>query len=264
MAVLTLGFGTMAPAALASVSQGYAATTTIPAGSLVSLDAKSSGAVVISDTKNVGRLFGIVVPPTAATISVGGSDSNGQVQVVTTGSASAFVTTTNGDIEPGDYITVSAIAGVGQKATGKTRVIGTAQASFSATSEGVTKRTVEDTTGAKREVAIGEIPITIAAAAFNGDGTEAYTVPSWLQSLSNTLAGKAVSPVRVIVAALILMTALISITVLLYGAVRNSIIAIGRNPLSKSSVLKGLLQVGLISMVILGAAGGAMYLVIAR
>jgi hypothetical protein len=60
------------------------------------------------------------------------------------------------------------------------------------------------------------------------------------------------------------MTALISITVLLYGAVRNSIIAIGRNPLSRSSVLKGLLQVGLISVIILGAAGGAMYLVIAK
>lgn len=250
--------------AWASLSQGFATSTPIASGSLVSLDEKSSGSVVVADTTNVGRLFGAVVPPSSASISLSGTGS-GQVQVVTGGTANVLVTTAGGDIHVGDYITVSAIAGVGEKVgPSSTRVVGTAQADFNGSGEGVTKRTIDDGTS-KKEVAIGQIPVVVAVSTYTStDGKQQYVVPTWLQNLSNTLAGKAVSPIRIIIASLILIIALVSITVLLYSAVRNSIISIGRNPLSRSSVLRGLLEVVAIAAVILALASGAMYLVITR
>jgi hypothetical protein len=165
----------------------------------------------------------------------------------------------------GDYITISPIAGVGQKVgDSSTRVVGTAQTDFNGSGDGVTKRTIDDG-NSKREVAIGQIPVVIAVSSYTStDGKQPYAIPNWLQSLSNTLAGKAVSPIRIIIAGLILIVALISITVLLYSAVRNSIISIGRNPLSRSSVLRGLLQVVAIAIGILGVTAVAMYLVISR
>jgi hypothetical protein len=251
-------------AAFASLSQGFATTAPVAAGSLVSLDPKSSGTVVVTDLNNVGRLFGVVVPESAASISLSGTGS-GQVQVVTTGSANILVTNAGGPIHIGDYITVSQVAGVGQKVgSSSSRVIGTAQADFDGTGDGVTNRTIDSGSG-KKEVAIGQIPVVVAVSAYTAtDGKQSYVVPNWLQNLSNTLAGKAVSSVRIIIAGLILVVAIVSISVLLYSVVRNSIISIGRNPLSKSGVLQGVVTIGGVAVVILVITAIAMYLVISR
>jgi hypothetical protein len=250
----------------ASLSQGYATTSAVATGSLVALDAKSSGSVVIADLNNAARLFGVVVAPSSASISLTDSSAGtGQVQVATTGTAQVLVTNAGGDIHSGDYISISQVAGVGQKAgSTSTRVIGTALADFTGSGDGVTKRTIDDGTG-KKEVAIGQIPVGIYVSSYTAtDGKQSYVVPNWLQNLTNTLAGKAVSPVRIIIAGLILIVALISISVLLYSAVRNSIISIGRNPLSRNGVLKGMLTIGTIAIAMLAVTAIAMYLVISR
>lgn len=249
--------------ALASLSQGFSTTTSIPAGSLVSLDAKASGSVDIADLDNVNRLFGVVVPPSSASISLG--TGSGQVQVVTTGSATVLVSTAGGAIKTGDYVTVSPISGVGQKAdvTSKVRVIGTAQEDFDGSGSNVTKQTI-DTGSGKQEVAIGQIPVQVSVSTYTQDATQSSVIPSWVQKIASTIAGKTVSPVRIIIAGLILLVAVISVSVLLYAAVRNSIISIGRNPLSRGAVLGGLLQVTLIAALILGVAGAAMYVVVAK
>ena len=247
--------------AMASLSQGFATTSVITSGSMVSLDEKASGTVVAADTTNAQRLFGVVVPASSASISLTGSGT-GQVQIVTTGTAGVLVSTQGGEIKSGDYISVSSIAGVGMKASGRTRVIGTAQANFDG-KDATAKRSIDDPAG-KREVALGEIPVVVGVSTYSKDDLNTYLVPPWLQSISNTLAGKSVSAIRVIIAGLILVVALVSITVLLYSAVRNSIISIGRNPLSRSSVLQGLLQVFGISVMIMAVTTGAMYVVITR
>lgn len=248
----------------ASLSQGYAVDADIATGSMVALDESGAGKVVVATPANVSRLFGVVVPPSSASISLSGGATK-QVQVGTAGTVSVLVSTAGGDIHLGDYITVSSIAGVGQKVGAEsTRVIGTAQADFNANNEGITKREIEDSSG-KHEVAIGQIPVVIAVSAYTAtEGKQPYAIPNWLQSLSNNLAGKAVSPIRIIMASFILIVALVCVTVLLYAAVRNSIISIGRNPLSRGSVLRGLLQIIAVVIGILIAAGVAMYLVIVR
>ncbi|HSX00839.1 MAG TPA: hypothetical protein VLF67_01240, partial [Candidatus Saccharimonas sp.] len=57
LAVL-IGTVALAPVAWASLSQAYTATSSIAIGSLVSLDAKATGAVVVADNTNTDRLFG--------------------------------------------------------------------------------------------------------------------------------------------------------------------------------------------------------------
>lgn len=251
--------------ALASLSQGFATTSPIAVGSLVALDSKSSGTVDIATLNNMNQLFGVVVAPSSASLSLSGVGS-GQVQVATSGTADVLVSTGGGAIHVGDYIMVSAVAGVGQKVGDQTaRVIGIAQADFSGTGPGTTSTTITDSSGHKTQVEIGQIPIAINLSTYTSTaGKQNYVVPDWLQNLSNTIAGKGVSPIRVILAALILLAALSSVTVLLYSAVRNSIISIGRNPLSHTSVLRGLLEVVGVAAIIMAVAAGAMYLVVAR
>jgi hypothetical protein len=249
--------------ALASLSQGFATANPITIGSLVSLDAKASGTVVPTDVTNASRLFGVAIPPTSASISLSGSGSQGQVQVATSGTATILVSTANGPIKVGDFIAASTIGGVGQKADGAVRVIGTAQADFDGSGENTTKRTI-NIDGKQTQVTIGQVQVEISVSTYTSSDNQSFKVPSWAQGLSNTLAGKSVDPIRILIAGLVLLIAIISITVLLYSAVRNSIISIGRNPLSRRSVLAGMFQVMLICLVILVAAVAVIYFVISR
>src|ERR1700683_292486 len=254
-----------APAVWPSRSQGFAATSSIATASLVALDSKSPGTVDTATLANAGRLFGVVVPTSSASISLSGTGS-GRFQVGTSGSADVLVTNAGGTIHVGDYLTISPIAGVAQEVgADSTRVIGTAQADFNGTGPGVTSHTITDTAGHSRTVAVGQIPIQINVSSYTSTtGRQPYAVPNWLQNLANTLAGKAVSPIRIIVAGLVLLVSLCCVTVLLYAAVRNSIISIVRNALSRSSVLRGLFELLALAGAILALTAGAMYVVISK
>jgi hypothetical protein len=76
-------------------------------------------------------------------------------------------------------------------------------------------------------------------------------LPAFLQQTANIVAGKDVSPIRVIVATVVLAIGFMGIVVLLYTSVRSSIASIGRNPLSEIAVQKSLVGVGLFSLGIL-------------
>lgn len=245
--------------AWATLSQGFGAAQTFPAGSLVVLNS-GSGKVELANLNNSDQLFGVVVPWALSS----NAPPAGQVQVATTGVADALVTNAAGAIHVGDYLTASPIAGVAELAgTQNVRVIGTAQADFNGKEAGVVQQALSSG-GQRRQVAIGQIPVSINTANYapNAGGRAAYAVPNWLQSTANATAGKAVSPLKVLVAVLVLILALLCITVLLYSSIRNSLISIGRNPLSKNSILRGLAQVVGIAVAILIASAAAVYVIL--
>jgi hypothetical protein len=217
---------------------------------------------VIADLKNQDKLFGIVVTSSSSLISISGG--TGEVQVATSGLAAALVSTEGGNIKRGDHLGVSTIAGVAKKVTSGSRTIGTASDDFDGSASGVDKRKLDTGAGIK-EVSVGQIPVDIGVGNYQPNGLDTGSVvPTWLQTVSNTVAGKVVSPIRAVVATTILIAAIISVSVLLYGAVRTSIISIGRNPLAKTSVFKGLAQVIVIVGVILGTAAILSYMVVSR
>lgn len=241
-----------------SISQGFQTKdANISSAALVGIEKDNSNTIELSTTSNKDRLVGVVGDKPLIELSGGASG----VQVVTSGLTLALVSDINGKVVNGDKITASPIEGIGMKATESTMVVGTAQGDLSS----VETETREITTknGTKQKVKIGLLPVQVSVAYYTvPEGAGSSFVPSFLQELANSVSGRNVSPVRVLVAALILLLLFISVTVLLYSAVRSSIISIGRNPLSESAVRKSLLEVGLTVAAVLVFATLVIYLVL--
>lgn len=207
-------------------------------GALVSLKSGKPGVVELANTSNAHQLVGAVGEKPL--VELGGSSS--AAQVVTSGVAVVLASDIEGEIKTGDKITASPISGVGMKASSGVMVVGTAQADLA--SAETTEHFITDVNGNVHTVKVGLIPTQVDVAFYSETGDRSY-VPAFLQEFANAVAGKQVATIRVLIAVLILLLAFVSIAVLLYAAVKSSIISIGRNPLSEGSVRKGLWQAGL-------------------
>lgn len=241
----------------AIAQQFKAKDSNVVSAALVNIEKNNPNVVGLSDAEHADRLAGVVGTSPLIELSDGGSG----VQVVTSGTTIALVSDINGAVTTGDKITASPIAGVGMKAIESTVVVGTAQASLSQAQKETREITAKD--GKRQTVNIGLIPVQVGVAFYSLDEKkQSAFVPPFLQNLANSVTGRDVSPVRVLVAALILLLLFLSIAVLLYAAIRSSIISIGRNPLSESAVHKSLLQVGLTVLTVLIFSIGVVYLVL--
>lgn len=237
----------------AAIAQGFETDETkVVEGALVSLQPGKPGSVELASVSNAHQLVGVVGKDPL--IELGGGSGN--IQVITNGIALSLVSDLDGDIKTGDKITASPVLGIGSKATSGVMVIGTAQADLSSVK--TTEHFITDVDGVVHTVKIGLIPTQVGVTFYTEPGDKTV-VPSFLQEFANSVAGKQVSPVRVIIAVMILILAFLSVAVLLYAAVKSSIISIGRNPLSAGSVRKGLLQAGL---AIFGILAGSITIVL--
>jgi hypothetical protein len=215
----------------------------IVTGMLVSSRADAPDSIEPSTTSNLTRLTGVV--GYKSLIELSKSESKG-VQVVTSGVVAALVSDINGPVHKGDKITASPIAGVGMKATTSTLVIGAAQADL--TSVTVRSRSVTDKNGKKKDVAIGALPIEVQKGLYETSQDQGIFLLSGFQSAATRFTGHQVSLIRILIATFLILFLSVAVLILLYSAVRSSIISIGRNPLSADSVRKSLLQVGLIAV----------------
>lgn len=253
-----LGAGVLAAVSLAAsssasqvgISQGYHVSGTVVEGTLVSMDSKIANTVTPATLDRADSLVGVVVRADESVFSL--SSDTGQTQVATSGTANALVTDMNGPVKNGDRITVSSLQGVGMKTTVSAKILGIAQADLAAASD-LQAVQVQTKDGSKTTVKVGHIPVLINISNYNVSSADSHSVvPQFLQSLSNSVAGKPVSTLRIIISSLLLLTAIIASIFLIYGAVKSSIISIGRNPLSQSAVRKGLLQVlGFVGIILL-------------
>ena len=223
----------------AAISQGFKTTeTNVAVGALMSLKAGSNNTVELSNTERAERMVGVVGDNTLLELG----DQSENVQVVTSGVAQVLVSDANGTVSAGDKITASPIEGIGMKAVSSAQVVGTAQANLSSVE--TQTRTVQAADGSQIQVKIGKIPVQINVTFYLAPDDKASFLPAFLQDFANAVSGKEVSPVRVMIAALILVLAFVSIAVLLYSTVKSSIISIGRNPLSEKAVRKSIFQIG--------------------
>jgi hypothetical protein len=240
-----------------AIAQGFETKDDgVTAAALVSAERDNPNFIELSNWDKADRLAGIVSENPLIDLSEGGSS----VQVVTSGLTYGLVTDLNGEIKSGDKITASPIEGVGMKATESVVVVGTAQGSMDRGE--AEERTIKDKDGKDQKVFIGLVPVQVSVSYFSAEAGKASFVPGFLQDLANNVTGRNVSPMRVLVAALILLLLFVSITVLLYSAVRSSIISIGRNPLSESAVRKSLFEVALTIVAVLLFAVLTIYLVL--
>ncbi len=246
-----------ANASSANISHSFQATTTIPNGSLVSLDPTRSSYVQLANSSNGQRLLGVAVDSTDSLLAVDASPSS--TQVATTGVATVLVSTLNGPILVGDQISVSPFNGVGMKADQGSYIIGQAQTNFGASTAGAKTEMVKDTSGKSHQIALGYIRISIALGV---SGNNANQQENALQRLAKSLTGHVVSTSRVIISLIIAIVALAALITLVYASIYGSIISIGRNPLAKLAVFRTLgsvlIMIGLTTVV----AGITIYLLL--
>lgn len=244
------------------VTQGYSSDTLQVRGSIVAQNQEDSSKIETIADDELERMFGVVVRSNDSPFSI--SEEDKSVFVATKGRFEILVTDVNGEINNGDLITLSPFDGIGMKADERQKlVIATALQDFDVNDPNqiLSRSNINDDQGQTHEAAIGRILADIETRP-NPFAKENQAVPQFLQSLSSTIAQKPVSATRIYAGVIVLIiTAGISAS-LLYSVVRSAIISVGRNPLSKKSVLRGVIQVIFISILIFLAGLVAVYLII--
>jgi hypothetical protein len=232
-----------------AVTQGYNADSVLQRGTVVSLDAEDTTKVVSAARENQDRLHGVVVAPNDAALTL--SDVEEKTFVATIGRYDVFVSNESGPINPGDFLTISSVTGIATKAGDKDLyAIGKAIEGFGPDSESISTTTITDTLGNTTPISIGRIQIDIAVGSNPLFEPSDSNLPGFLKRASEAIAGKEVSTVRVYIGLAILFVASGIAGSLLYSGVRSSLISLGRNPLSKKSITKGLIQIILTSIII--------------
>jgi hypothetical protein len=241
----------------AAISQGFKTDESeLAIGALVSLTSGSQSTVQLSNTDRVNQLIGVIGDKPLIELS----NNDKETQVVISGTTLALVSDINGDVKTGDKITASPINGVGMRTSSSVLAVGTAQADLSSIT--TTSRSINDKQGKPQTVKVGALPVQVNVTYYAAPQENNSFLPPFLQSVANSVAGKDVSPVRVLVSTLVLAFGFLSIAVLLYSSIRSSIISIGRNPLSEGAVRKSLFEVGATALGILLVMLIAIYLVL--
>jgi len=246
--------------ATTSISQGYSTTDKLAIGSIVSLQNDTSDHVVAANTSNVNSLLGVVINSDNSIITVSNGQDD-QVQVATSGMIPVLVSDINGAIVQGDQITSSPVTGVGMKATGSTKVIGIAQGA--PTNSYDSKQTYKDSNGKEQPIILGQVNVLINVSYYYKQPDKTI-VPQAIQNLANALAGKTVSTLPIIISAGIFITTLIVVVSIVYSMIRNSIISVGRNPMSQSAVYRDVIQLSALVLGILAVAVVAIYVILTR
>lgn len=246
-----------------AVVQGYSADSSLQLGLIVGLKGKPAKVSAL-DQNNAQYMQGVVVSPADAPVTLSPSTKTGKhAYVATFGRYDTLVSTQNGTIGAGDYIAISSINGVGMKADGTSKlVLGKAAANFDGIGNVESTSVLKNSQGKKITVAIGRIPVDIKIAKNPLKQTVTNYVPGFLQSLTTNVASKPVSAPRIYLGLVTLIATAFIAGSVLYSGVRSTMVAIGRNPLARKPIIRGLLQVMLVSVIVFIIGLFAVYLLL--
>ena len=259
LVLATLIFLSTAGSVLAqTVLQGYSSDQMLQKGMLVTLAKDDPGKIEAVTDETLEDLKGVIVNANDSPVTISGEGQ--QIFVATSGNYEVLVSNENGPIKQGDYISGSSLAGIAMKAADtQSVVVGRAIGVFEGGGDSIGRSAAKDgsTVSFGRiqvDIGIGKNPIMKTP--------EKDKVPDALQSISTTVAQKPVSTLRIYLALIVLaVTALVAGTTMFSG-VKSTVISIGRNPLSKGIIFKGLFQVLLLSLIIFITGLFGVYLLI--
>ena len=244
--------------------QGYATETPLDYGTVVQLTGKDSNEVKISSQKELANMFGVTVDRNQLLAVSSNESLKNEVFVAASGTYNTLVSTQAGPIAVGDYVTMSSINGVLMKAgTEEKTVFGRATGAFDGKGVTLGSTTLKDTAGQPNQtVMLGSVPVTIDIKHNPNDKTTKVKVPDFLERIGQAVAEKTVSPLRIYLSLAITVISVIAAIVILYSGIRNGVISIGRNPMSKKSIFRALLQIIFTSLLILVIGLFAVYLLL--
>ncbi|HUB94165.1 MAG TPA: hypothetical protein VMB52_06705 [Verrucomicrobiae bacterium] len=246
--------------------QIYTAASQLQTGTIVQLGSSGADSVAPSTYAKMQQMYGVVADPNALPLTITDGNIPNQTYVATDGTYKVLVDTQNGTINVGDYVTISALDGVAMKAgtyDQQPMVLGRAVAGFDGKTSVIGTTTLKDTNGANdKTVQIGLISVAIEIERNPDNLSTKSNLPPWLQKVGQQIAQKNVSPIRIYLSIAITGLCVIVALVTLYAGIRNAIIAIGRNPLSKKTIFRGLLEIVLTGFLILIIGLFAVYLLL--
>lgn len=243
--------------------QGYAANKPIDTGTIVQLESKDSQRVTVATQSKLSNMFGVVVDQNQLPLKVSNHKLQNETFVAVSGTYNVLVSTQAGEITSGDYVTLSAVNGIVMKAgTDEDMVFGRANASFGTKGATLGTTTLKDSAGKTIKVALGIIPVTIDIKRNPNEKSTKTNVPEFLERAGLAIAEKEVSPIRIYLSVAITIISLIIAIIVLYAGVRSGVISIGRNPMSKKSIFRSLLEIILTSILILVIGLFAVYLLL--
>lgn len=245
-------------------TQGYAADQPLDNGTIVQLTGDNSDRVKIAVQSEVQNMFGVTVDRNILPVTITSEGLENEVFVAVSGTYNVLVSTQAGAIAAGDYVTLSSIDGVAMKAgMEQTTVFGRASSAFDGKGLTLGAATLKDVDGNEnRTVLLGSIPVTIDIRSNPNDISTKANVPEVLQRLGQAIAEKEVSPIRIYLSMVITAVSIIAAIAILYSGIRNSVISIGRNPMSKKSIFRALVQIILTCLLILIIGLFAVYLLL--
>lgn len=244
--------------------QGYAADVPIDTGTVVQLTGKESNRVKVATQAQLQNMFGVTVDRGQLPLTLSNEALENEVFVAVSGTYNVLVSTQNGSIASGDYLTLSSVNGIAMKAgTEEKTVLGRAGGSFDGKGVTLGTTTLKDKSGkVTKTVTIGSIPVTIDIKRNPNEKSTKVNVPEVLQRVGQAIAEKEVSPIRMYLSMGITAVSLIAAIAVLYSGIRSGMISIGRNPMSKKSIFRALFEVILTSFVILTIGLFAVYLLL--
>lgn len=243
-------------------AQGYAADAPIDNGTIVVLTGKDSNRVRVATQKEVQNMFGVAVDRNQLPLAIT-NDLPNETFVAVSGTYNVLVSTQEGPIASGDYLTLSSLNGVAMQAgNDEVTVFGRANAAFDGKGVTLGTTTLKDSAGNDKTVTLGSIPVTIDIKNNPNHKSTDTNVPDFLKRVGQAIAEKEVSPVRIYLSVAIAVVSLIAAIAVLYAGIRNGVISIGRNPMSKKSIFRAILEVILTSALILIIGLFAVYLLL--
>lgn len=244
--------------------KGYAADTPIDYGTVVELTGESADRVKVATQPEMQNMFGVVIDPVQLAVRVANPEIENETYVAVSGTYNTLVSTQGGVIEKGDHLTMSSINGILMKAgTEEPTVFGRAGVGFDGKGIILGTSQIQDTNGnALETVQLGSIPVTIDIKNNPNEQSTKTKVPDFLEQVGQAIAEREVSSFRIYLSMAIAAVSLIISLIVLYSGVRNSIISIGRNPMSKKSIFWALIEIILTAILILIIGLFAVYLLL--
>lgn len=232
-----------------AVTQGYGSDQSLQRGMLVQLKESDASKVEAVKQAVADKTFGVVVDANDAPVTL--SSDGKKVFIATAGKFDALVSSQNGEIKAGDYIAVSAVDGIGMKASDKEAVVvGRALSGFDGKSNAISTLGVKSSDGSTQKVNIGRVSADVSVSKNPLFKATEPNLPEALRRATEAIAGKPVNAVRAYIAVFVFLITAITSATLMLGGVRSAIISIGRNPLGKKTIIRGMFQVIITGMII--------------
>lgn len=239
-----------------TLNQGYSSDEKLQKGMLVAGKEGDPTKVVALKQENLDKVKGVVVQQNDAPLTI--SDDGENIFVANTGKFDVLVSDENGQIETGDYISISSLAGIGMKVRDDQSIV---------VGRAIDKFNGENIVGSdqinNRKINFSKVQasIEIARNPFFAS-PEGKSIPKFLEKISVNVAGKPVSATKIWLAFAVFLGSILVTGAMLYGGARSSLLSVGRNPLSKSVILKGLGQIVIMSLIVFIAGMFGVYLLL--